>query len=77
MRTNYLKQIHILRRVMKVYYQCDLPLLTKFTDFKNPFNSIDKEMMWKILRNSRIPEKIANAVSTIYLTGQTLISVRI
>ena len=62
---------------MKVYYQCDLPPISKFIDFKNPFDSIDKEMMWKILRNSRIPEKIANAVSTIYLTGQTLIPVRI
>ena len=52
---NCLEQIHVLRRVMEVYYQRQLPLIAVFIDFKKAFDSIDREMMWKIPRNYGIP----------------------
>ena len=42
---NCLEQIHILRRVMEAYYQCQLPLIVVLIDFKKALDSIDREMI--------------------------------
>ena len=56
---NCLEQIHVLSRVIEVYYQRQLLLKAVFIDFKKAFDSIDREIMWKILRNYRTLKKIA------------------
>ena len=61
-----LEQIHILKRVMEAYRQRQLPLIAIFIDFSKAFDSVDREMMWKILRHYGVPEKMVQAISTIY-----------
>ena len=40
-----------LRKEMEAYYQSQLPLIALFIDFQKAFDSIDREMIWKILIN--------------------------
>ena len=51
---NCLEQIHVMRRVMEAYYQCQLSLIAVCIDFKKVFDSIDIDMMQKILKNQGI-----------------------
>ena len=64
---NSLEQIHVLTRVMEAHYQSQLPLTAVFTDFKKAFDSIDREMMSKILRNYGIPKRIVNVIAVTYI----------
>ena len=50
---------------MEAYYQHQLLLEAVFIDFKKVSDSVDREMMWKILRNYIIPKKIVNAIAEI------------
>ena len=50
---------------MEAYYQSQLPLITLFIDFQKAFDSIDREMIWKILINYGVPEKTVSAVTAI------------
>ena len=68
---NCLKQIHVLRRVMEAYHERKLHLIAVFIDFKKAFDSIDREMMWKILRNYGIPKNIVNAYEVIYSSSKS------
>lgn len=59
-------------------YAQDIPLYITFIDFKKAFDSIDREMMFAILRHYGIPAKIVDAIrvlyddskSQVYLQGQ-------
>ena len=68
---NCSEQIHVSRRVMEAYYQRKLPMTAVFIDLKKRFDSIDREMMWKILRNYGIPKKIVNAIAVIYSSNKS------
>ena len=60
------EHIHILRRILD---RCDsktLPLVAVFVEFKRVFYSIDRSVMFKILRHYGIPKKIANAICLLY-----------
>ena len=61
-----LEQIHILKRVMEAYQQRQLPLIAIFIDFSKAFDSVDREMIWKILRHYGVPVKIVSAISALY-----------
>ena len=54
-----------LRKEMEAYYQSQLPLIALFIDFQKAFDSIDREMIWKILINYGVPEKTVSAVTAI------------
>ena len=70
-----IQQINILRRIMEGAFSQNIPL---FIDFKKAFDSIDRAMMFAILRHYGIPEKIVSAIrvmydqskSQVYLQGQ-------
>ena len=46
-------------------YAQDIPLFITFVDFKKAFDSIDREMMFAILRHYGIPEKIVFAIRSL------------
>ena len=60
------QQIHILRRIIEGANHEDIPLYITFVDFKKAFDSIDREMMFAILRHYGIPAKIVNAIRVLY-----------
>ena len=44
----------------------DIPLFITFIDFMKAFDSIDREMMFAILRHYGIPEQIVSAIRVLY-----------
>ena len=56
---------------METYYKCQPPLKAVFIDFKRALGSIDREMMWKILRNYGIPKKIVIAIAVFYSSSKS------
>jgi hypothetical protein len=61
------QQIHILRRIMEGACTQNIPLFITFIDFMKAFDSIDREMMFSILRHYGIPEKIVEAIRVLCL----------
>ena len=61
-----IQQIHILRRIMDGAYSQNIPLFITFVDFKKAFDSIDRAMMFAILRHYGIPDKIVSAIRVLY-----------
>ena len=60
------QQIHILRRIRDGAYSQNIPLFITFFDFKKAFDSIDRAMMFVILRHYGIPDKIVSANRVLY-----------
>ena len=44
----------------------NIPLFITFIDFKKAFDSIDREMMFAILRHYGIPSQIVDAIRVLY-----------
>ncbi len=61
-----IQQIHILRRIMDGADSEKLPIFITFIDFKKAFDSIDRPMMFAILRHYGIPEKIVEGIRVLY-----------
>ena len=61
-----IQQIHILRRLIEEASTQKIPLFITFIDFQKAFDSIDREMMFAILRHYGIPEKIVAAIRVLY-----------
>ena len=53
-----------------------IPLIAELIDFQKAFDSIDREMMWKILINCEIPEKTATAIAAISSSSKSSVTVR-
>ena len=68
---NCLEQIHILRRLLEAYHQCQLPLLATFVDFSIAFDSVNRNALFKILRNYGIPLKITDAITAMYTNSSS------
>jgi hypothetical protein len=72
------QQIHILRRIMDGAYSDAIPMFITFIDFKKTSRSINRDMMFAMLRHYGIPEKIVsvirvlcdNSSSQVYVDGK-------
>ena len=56
------QQIHTLRRIMEGFREHQLPLTATFVDFKKVFDSINRSVMFSVLRHYGIPETLVNAI---------------
>ena len=66
------QQIHILRRLLMLKdYQ--LPLVVTFIDFKKAFDSINRKVIFAILRHYGIPEAVINTISVLYKNSKSAV----
>ena len=69
------EQIHTLRRITEGFHQKQLPVIVTFIDFSKAFDSINREVMWKILAHYGIPLKIINAIKALYTNSTSRVKV--
>lgn len=69
------QQIHILRRIMEGFQDYQLPLAVTFIDFKKAFDSINRKVMFSVLRHYGIPEAVVNAISVLYNNSRSTVMV--
>lgn len=60
------QHIHILRRIMEHFKEYQLPLTVTFVDFKKAFHSINRTVMFFVLRHYGIPISLVNAVQVLH-----------
>jgi hypothetical protein len=56
--------INTIRRLIEEFNKKELPFIATFIDFTKAFDSINREIMWKILLSYGIPDKIVYAIKT-------------
>ena len=59
-------QIATLRIIVEQTLQWNTGLYMVFVDFEKAFGSIDREVLWKILRHYWVPEKIVRMICVFY-----------
>ena len=64
-------QIHVIRRLLEGANDKQIPIFITFV----AFDSINREIMFSILRHYGIPEKIVNAIKTIYKNSRSAVIV--
>jgi hypothetical protein len=60
-----INQIHCLRRILEAADDQQLELIITFVDFKKAFDSINREVMFAILRFYGIPAAVVNAIASL------------
>ena len=58
--------IFSLRNIIEQSTEWNAPLCIGFIDFKNAFDCIYHETLWKILRHYGLPQKIVDLISVLY-----------
>ena len=56
---SWAQQIHILRVIMEGFKEYQLPLTVTFVDFKKAFDSINRSVMFAVLRHYGIPQTLS------------------
>ena len=69
------QQVHILRRIMEAFQDFQLPLTITFIDFKKAFDSINREVMFSVLRHYGIPDKLVKAIGVLYNNSKSAVMV--
>jgi hypothetical protein len=61
-----INQIHTLRRILEAAESNQLELVVTFVDFKKAFDSVNRAVMFAILRYNGIPAKVVDAIARMY-----------
>ena len=69
------QQIHILRRVLEGFRDNKLPLVVTVIDFEKAFESINRKVMFTVLRHYGIPKAVVNAISVLYKNSKSAVMV--
>ena len=69
------QQVHILRRIMEAFQSQQLPLTITFIDFKKAFDSINREVMFSVLRHYGIPDKLVKTIGALYNNSKSAVMV--
>ena len=67
------QQIHIFRRIMEGFQDYQLPLTITFLGFKKAFDSIDRKVMFAVLRHYGIPVAVVNTISELYINSKSTV----
>ena len=59
-------QIATLRSIVEQSIEFDSSLHLNFVDYEKAFDSLDRDPLWKLLRNYGIPEKIITLIRNTY-----------
>ncbi|CAF1118890.1 unnamed protein product [Didymodactylos carnosus] len=75
----FMSRVHILRRILEGCHKKNPPFVATFVDFKKAFDSIHRVMIFNILRNYGIPQKIVDAIRLLHDTsiGSVLVDGRL
>jgi hypothetical protein len=60
------EHVHVLNRIVEDAKINKKPYFMIFVDFQKAFDSIDRNVIWKILKNIGVPDKIIKAISCLY-----------
>ena len=60
------EQIFILRNIIEQCIEWNTNLYVCFVDFEKAFDSVDRSVLWRIMRSYSIPEKIGKMVKVMY-----------
>jgi len=60
------EQIFILRNIIEQCIEWNANLYVCFVDFEKAFDSVDRSVLWRIMRSYSIPEKIVTMVKVMY-----------
>ncbi|KAI8486765.1 hypothetical protein Bbelb_355130 [Branchiostoma belcheri] len=69
------QQVHILRRIIEAFQTHQLSLIVTFIDFKKAFDSINRNVMFAVLRHYGVPVTIVNAISVLYNNSKSAVMV--
>ena len=60
-------EITTLRLIVEQSLEWNSSFYINFIDYEKAFDSVDRDMLWKIMRHYGIPEKIVNLVRSLYI----------
>ncbi|VDP63363.1 unnamed protein product [Schistosoma curassoni] len=63
---SYTEQVATLRIIVKQSVEWNSSLYINFIDYEKAFDSVDRRILWKLLRHYGVPEKIVNIVRNSY-----------
>lgn len=63
-------QVFPLRNIIEQCVEWNVPLFINFIDFKEAFDSVHRESLWKILRAYGIPPKIIIIIIRVHFFGK-------
>ena len=70
-----IRQINTLRRLFEGATHKQIPLVSTFVDFKKAFDSVNRDMMFKIMKLYGIPIKIIAAVKKLYSNSKARVKI--
>ena len=60
---------------MEGFREYQIPLIVTFVDFKKAFDSINRSVMFSVLRHYGIPETLVNAIQVLYTNSSSSVMV--